>query len=314
MSDLGISIDGFTPARAIAAQAQAAEAGGARRLWLATHLYLRDPVSLAATALAATRRLEIALMAMSPYALHPIHAAMAAATLDELYPGRVVLSLGVGAPSDLTAAGIATPRPAKTLGEAIAVCRALFAGEVVDHDGEIFRLSGRGLVNGAHAVPIILAATGPRMLALAAADADGVLISGTVSVPFMRQCLERVGAASMGRAPLRCGLVYAALGGTSPALKRTLGLYLQGAHHAANLAAAGVVLDQPALRAAYVAEDWDAVDRLITSDVIAGHAACGSPETVRGRLDEYRAAGLDHIVLAGLGEPEEIARTLAVAR
>lgn len=313
MSDLGISIDGFTPAGAIAAQAQAAEAGGAKRLWLATHLYLRDPVALAATALAATERLEIALMAMSPYALHPIHAAMAAATLDELYPGRVVLSLGVGAPSDLAAAGIQTPRPAKTLGEAIAVCRALFAGEPVEHEGEIFRLSGRGLVNGAHAVPIILAATGPRMLALAGTEADGVLISGTVSVPFMRQCLERVGAASPGRTPLRCGLVYAALGGTSSALKHTLGLYLQGAHHAANLAAAGVTLDQAALRAAYVAEDWDAVDRLITPDVIAGHAASGPPETVRARLDEYRAAGLDHIILAGLGEPDEIARTLAVA-
>ncbi len=313
MSDFGISIDGFTPASAVAAQAQAAEAGGARRLWLASHLFLRDPVTLAAAALAATERLEIALMAMSPYALHPVHAAMAAATLDELHPGRVVLSLGVGAPGDLAAAGIATPHPARTLSEAIAVCRTLFAGEAVAHDGAVFRLSGRGLASGAHAVPIILAATGPRMLALAGSRADGVLISGAVSVPHMRRCLARVNAEAAGRDLINCGLVYALPGPPSAALKRTLGFILRGAHHAPNLAAAGVALDQDALRNAYAAEDWQEVDRLISPEVVAGHAACGAEDAVRARLDAYRAAGLDHIVLAGLGTPEEIARTLAVA-
>ena len=313
MSDFGISIDGFTPASDVAAQARAAEAGGAKRLWLASHLFLRDPVTLAATALAATERLEIALMAMSPYALHPVHAAMAAATLDELYPGRVVLSLGVGAPGDLAAAGIAAPRPARTLGEAVAVCRALFADETVEHDGAVFRLGGRGLASGAHAIPIILAATGPRMLALAGERADGVLISGAVSVPYTRQCLERVNAGSAGRALTNCGLVYALPGPPSAALKRTLGFILRGPHHAPNLAASGAALDQDALRTAYAAEDWRAVDRLIAPDVVAGHAACGTEEAVCARLNAYRAAGLDHIVLAGLGAPEEIARTLAVA-
>ena len=313
MSDFGISIDGFTPARAVAAQAQAAEAGGARRLWLASHLFLRDPVTLAAAALAATERLEIALMAMSPYALHPVHIAMAAATLDELHPGRVVLSLGVGAPGDLAAAGIAAAHPARTLGEAIAVCRALYAGETVAHDGAVFRLRDRRLASGVHAIPIILAATGPRMLALAGDRADGVLISGGVSVPYMRQCLARVNEAAGGRAQTRCGLVYALPGPPSAMLKRTLGFILRGAHHAPNLAAGRVALDQDALRTAYAAEDWREVERLIAPDVVAGHAACGTEEAVRARLDAYRAAGLYHIVLAGLGTPEEIARTLAAA-
>ncbi len=313
MSDLGISIDGFTPARAIAAQAQAAEAGGARRLWLATHLFLRDPVTLAAAALAATRRLEIALMAISPYAMHPVHAAMAAATLDELHPGRVVLSLGVGAPGDLAAAGIATPRPARTLEEAIAICRALFAGEAVEHDGAVFRLGGRGLASGAHAIPIVLAATGPRMLALAGSRADGALISGAVSIPYMRRCLAQVKASAAGRDLTNCGLVYALSGPPGATLKRALGFILRGAHHAPNLAAAGVSLDQDALRAACSAEDWQTVERLISPDIIAGHAACGGDRAVRTRLEAYRDAGLDHIVLAGLGAPQEIARTLAVA-
>ncbi len=311
MRDFGLSIDGFSPARDIAAQARAAEAGGAARLWIATHLYLRDPVALAAAALAATERLGVALMAMSPYALHPVHAAMAAATLDELYPGRVLLSLGVGAPGDLAAAGIAAPHPARTLGEAIAVCQRLFAGGPVIHDGERFRLSGRALVNGGRAIRVILAATGPRMLALAGREADGVLISDGVSVPHMRHCIGRTIAAADGRRPATCGLVHVRLGPADAPIRRTLGFVLRGTHHAPNLAAAGVRLDQEALRAAYAAGDWVAVDRLITPEVVAAHAATGSVDAVRAKLAAYRATGLDHIVLAGPAEPAEIVRTLA---
>ena len=193
MFELGLAIDGFTPAGDIAEQARAAEAGGAETIWIATHLFLRDPVALGAVALAATRTLKVALMAVSPYAMHPVHAAMGAATLDELYPGRVILCLGVGAPADLVAAGIERPRPLATLREAIGICRALFAGETLDHAGEIFRVSQRRLVNAPREIPIVLAASGPKMLELAGSDADGVIISAATSAPFVGWCLDRVG-------------------------------------------------------------------------------------------------------------------------
>src|SRR4029077_3490610 len=118
-------------------QAQAAEEGGASTLWIACHLYLRDPVTTAALALGATTRIKIALMAMSPYSVHPVFIAMAAASLDEMYPGRVILCLGVGAPADLEAAGIESPRPLATIGEAVRICRSLFAGEMVDFQGQV---------------------------------------------------------------------------------------------------------------------------------------------------------------------------------
>ena len=66
---------------------------------------------MAALALGATKRIKIALMAMSPYSVHPVFIAMAAASLEEMYPGRVILCLGAGAPADLKAAGIESPRP-----------------------------------------------------------------------------------------------------------------------------------------------------------------------------------------------------------
>src|SRR6185295_16528886 len=103
MAELGLALDGRAPLGDIAAQAQAAEAGGASTLWIACHLFLRDPVTTASLALAATKKIKVALMAMSPYSTHPVYIAMAAASLDELHPGRIILCLGAGAPADLKA-------------------------------------------------------------------------------------------------------------------------------------------------------------------------------------------------------------------
>ena len=119
----------------MARRAVLAEAAGLDTLWFANHLFQRDPVVGGTVALAATRRLRVALMAISPYASHPVQAAMTAASLDEHFPGRAVLSLGVGAPGDFAAAGIGRPRPLATMGEAIGIARGLLAGEAVAHEG-----------------------------------------------------------------------------------------------------------------------------------------------------------------------------------
>ena len=199
MAEFGISMDGRAPIADIPNQARAAEAGGASTLWIACHLYLRDPVTMAALALGATSRIKVALMAMSPYSVHPVYIAMAAASLEEMYPGRVILCLGVGAPADLSSAGIASPRPIKTLAEAIAVCRSLLAGDMTDFHGEVFRVSGRRLANGARNVPIVLAASRPNMLKLAGRATDGVLISAATSPPFVKACIAEAASGAAGR-------------------------------------------------------------------------------------------------------------------
>jgi 5,10-methylenetetrahydromethanopterin reductase len=55
------------------------------------------------------------------------------------------------------------------------------------------------------------------------------------------------------------------------------------------------------------------VESLVADDTVRRHAACGTPAEVRARLEAYRAAGLDEIVLAGLYTAEETRRTAAVA-
>ena len=195
MAELGIAMDGRAPIASIAVQAQAAEEGGASTLWIACHLFLRDPVTTAALALAATKKIRIALMAMSPYSTHPVYIAMAAASLDEMYPGRVILCLGAGAPADLEAAGIDSPKPLVAIGEAVKICRQLFAGEIADFQGQAFEVSGRRLANGGRDIPIVIAASRPNMLKLAGRDSDGVLISAATSPPFVKACLDHAAPA-----------------------------------------------------------------------------------------------------------------------
>ena len=88
---------------------------------------------------------------------------------------------------------------------------------------------------------------------------------------------------------------------------------LRGAHHAENIRLGGATLDQQALATAYAAEDWSEVDRLVSDDVVRRHAACGTPREVRAKLEEYRAIGLDEVVLGGLDDAPSIAATLEAA-
>jgi 5,10-methylenetetrahydromethanopterin reductase len=316
MAEFGISMDGRSPVTDIPAQAKAAEEGSASTLWIACHLYLRDPITMAALALGATRRIKIALMAMSPYSVHPVFIAMAAATLDEMYPGRVILCLGTGAPADLKAAGLEATRPLLSIGETVKICRALLAGEMADFQGQMFRVSGRRLVNGGAKVPIVLAASRARMLKLAGRESDGVLISAATSPPFVKACLAE--AASAEPDFRKVGIVYTKLGATEKEgidpIRRPIGFVLRGAHHAENIRLSGATLDQAALATAYAAENWPEVDRLVSDDVVRRHAACGTPDQVRAKLDEYRAIGLDEVVIGGMDDAPSIAAALAAVR
>lgn len=309
MAEFGIAMDGRAPLASIADQARAAEEGGASTLWLACHLFLRDPVTTAALALAATRRLRIALMAMSPYSTHPVYIAMAAASLAEVYPGRVVLCLGAGAPADLKAAGIDSPSPLAAISEAVKICRSLFAGEMADFHGKMFHVEGRRLANAPVEVPIVVAASRPNMLKLAGRETDGVLISAATSPPFVKACLDQTAADK----PIRkAGIVYTRVG-PPESIRRPIGFVLRGAHHAENIRLGGASLDQAALAAAYASENWPEVDRLVNDDVLRRHAACGTPEEVRDKLAEYRAIGLDEVVIGGMEDAASIAIALKAA-
>lgn len=317
---LSVSSDGGDPPETLQAMSTAADRADAANIWIASHLFHREPIACAMAVLSQTRHIGVVLMAVSPYTVHPVYAAMAAATIDEFFPGRVQLCFGAGAPRDLEAAGLTANQPLRTLRESLEIARSLLAGETIQYDGQRFKVGGRRLLMGARPVPLWLAASGPQMLALAGEVADGVVISAGTAPAFVRWCLGHVrrGEQVARRTVAKAALVFCSVDANGAAardrLRRRLAYLLRGQHHAQNLQLAGTQLDQGALAEAFAQERWQQVESLITDDMIAAHTASGTPEQTRNALAAYQASGLDELVIYGVQDQIQLSAALSALR
>jgi len=124
---------------------------------------------------------------------HPAIIAQAAATLCELFPGRLWVALGTGEASNEHITGERWPAKAERtarLRECVDVMRALFAGEVVDHDGHV-RVDRARLWTLPDEPPKLVGAAVSKETARWCGEwADGLV---TINQP--RETLERVVAA-----------------------------------------------------------------------------------------------------------------------
>jgi F420-dependent oxidoreductase-like protein len=132
-----------------------------------------------------TSRLRLGTSVVQMSARTPAATAMAAMTMDHLTGGRFVLGIGASGPQVVEGwYGQPYPKPQARTREYVAVLRQAFAREVVSFDGEHYRLPfpggtglGKPLRSTIHPVrpdiPILLAAEGPKNVALAAEIADG---------------------------------------------------------------------------------------------------------------------------------------------
>ncbi|MBB5122716.1 luciferase [Streptomyces eurocidicus] len=151
---------------------------------LAPEGYRSDAVSVLGLAAGATRHIGLASGVMQIPARPPGTAALTAATLDALSGGRFRLGLGVSNP-DVSHGwyGVRFDRPLARTREYVDIVRRALAGESVTYEGEHFRLPVPGTRGDAplylhterprSAVPVYLAAVGPRALRLAGEIADG---------------------------------------------------------------------------------------------------------------------------------------------
>lgn len=134
-----------------------------------------------------TTRLRLGTSVIQMPARTPTATAMAALTMDHLTGGRFVLGLGASGPQVVEGwYGQPYPRPLARTREYVAILRQAFARETVTFDGEFFQLParegtglGKPLRPTMHPVrsdiPVLLAAEGPKNVALAAEIADGWL-------------------------------------------------------------------------------------------------------------------------------------------
>ncbi len=167
-------------AAAWVAQARRAEDLGYSALLMPDHVIRQlAPVPALAAAAAATSRLRIGVHVFDNDYRNPVLLAREAATLDVLSEGRLELGIGAGwMASDYRQLGITYDEPKVRIDrmvEAIAIVKRLFAGESVDHEGAHYRIRGARVgtlpVQRPHP-PLVIGGGGPRMMRIAAREAD----------------------------------------------------------------------------------------------------------------------------------------------
>jgi F420-dependent oxidoreductase-like protein len=185
---LGLSTYGTSLAPdTLRAAAVLAEESGYDSIWTG-EAWVADAFTPLAFVAAATTRLRIGTAIAQLSARTPGTTAMTALTLQQLSGGRLMLGLGVSGPQVVEGwHGVPFRTPVKATREYIAILRKALAGEKVEYDGEVFQVPYRGgdasglgrslrtSLPPAADTPILVAALGPRNLAMATQDADGLL-------------------------------------------------------------------------------------------------------------------------------------------
>jgi probable F420-dependent oxidoreductase len=197
-------------AEAWAALARRAESLGYDLLVMPDHLgHQFSPFAGLAAAAAATTRLRIGAFVFANDYRHPLMLAREAATLDVLSGGRFEMGMGAGwMTSDYRELGMnydPAPRRVDRLEEAIPLVKRLLAGETVTHRGEHYQMERASA--GVPTVqkprpPLAIGAGGPRMLGLAAREAEIIgLIPGFSERGWhlFGQATEKATAEKIGR-------------------------------------------------------------------------------------------------------------------
>ena len=147
--------------------------------------YSFDAVSQLGFIAARTTRLEMASGILPIYSRTPALTAMTAAGLDFVSGGRFTLGLGTSGPQVIEGwHGVAYDAPVGRTRELIEICRMVWRRDRLDYKGRYYRLTLEGgtglgkplkLINHPvrDRIPIIIAALGPKNVALAAELAEG---------------------------------------------------------------------------------------------------------------------------------------------
>jgi len=146
---------------------------------------LLAPMPAVVSAAEATKHLRVGTNVLNNDLRHPILVAREAATVDLLTDGRLQLGLGAGSlRSEYDQAGLGFDRGAirvERLAEAVAIIKGLLHGEQVTFAGRHYRVTGHTIAPlpvQQPNPPILIGGNGPRLLTLAAREADIVGLSG----------------------------------------------------------------------------------------------------------------------------------------
>ena len=168
--------------------ARAADEAGLAELWLWEDCFASGGLGAAAALLGATEHLRVGIGVLPVPLRNVAVTAMEIATLERLFPGRLVIGLGHGVQDWMGQVG-ARPRSVLTLfREYVTALRSLLDGEEVTVAGDYVHLDRVRLAwPPERRVPIHAGVTGEKSLRLAGEVADGTILVGGTSRAGLRR-------------------------------------------------------------------------------------------------------------------------------
>jgi probable F420-dependent oxidoreductase len=309
----------FLDARACVELGRRAEAEwGYDAIWLA-ETNGPDSFTLAGALALATRRATIGTAIVPVYGRSPAVLAMSAGSLGQLTEGRFVLGLGSSSHAIVEGwHGIPFERPLATVREAVELVRAALTGGRTDYRGERFRSTGLHLgARPAAPVPIYLGALREKMLRLAGAVGDGLIVN-LFPLSALPRILSawRAGAAQAGRdatgQEVVCRFQVCVTDDVAKArqlVRAAFGGYVATPVYNKFFAWCGYEGVARGVADAFGRGDRAGVAAAMTDEFVDGIAILGSAESCREQVAAFVAAGVTTPVIAPLAaDPASIER------
>jgi 5,10-methylenetetrahydromethanopterin reductase len=261
-----------------------------------------------------TERLTIGWGIISPFTRHPVQVAMDARVVQEAVgAGRFILGFGTSK-IFLNNARMQTKKTLGPMRDAVQIVRGVLGGEPFEYEGDTWSASVPGLSADADTPrdvpPVYVAATAPKMQALAGEIADGCLTPSITTPAFVRYTRENV------KADIDIGCtVVASIHATDrdrgrDGAREIAGMYL--ANKVQNIqGAADTLLDLAGLEQDEIRPVADAMERggrlaakeQVTDEILDKcKPIAGTPADCIAAIEEYRDAGCTHVMLELWGE------------
>ena len=306
-----------------------AESAGFDTVWFPDHMVFMakritpEVWSVVTAAAMKTEKIKMGTVG-DAHRMHPAVFAHRLATVDRISSGRVFVCVGYGEKMNLDPYGIAWDKPLTRVEESIKIMRALWSGESVNFDGEIFKLKEAELriepVNDKR-VPIYVAATGPRALRLAGRCGDGWVTNAMPPRLFAKKALA-VGEGARERedgsaGPEKTLYVFTSIAGDKDEAYKSLEPIKHALIWPELLTQAGydINIDDEYRGLEYtkiMPNDTEMLrkfremgDKYYSREIVFDFVAAGSKRDVIGRLEEYADAGVEHFILRDFSPDRE---------
>ena len=305
------------PLEEMVASARAMDDAGLDTIWLAEAypwwrkhgMEARSSTVTSVVIAGATERLTIGWGIISPFTRHPVQAAMDARVVQEAAgPGRFILGFGTSK-IFLNNAQMQTNKTLGPMRDAVEIVRGVLAGGAFEYAGSTWSASVPGLEAGAETPrevpPVYVAATAPKMQALAGEIGDGCLTPSITTPAFVRYTRENVNA----DIDIGCTVVASIHADDRDAgrdgAREIAGMYLankvQNIRGAADTLLQLAEIDVEEIRPVAVAMEEGgrlAAKAKVTDSILDRcKPIAGTPDDCVAAIEEYKAAGCTHVML-----------------